>query len=196
MEQPFGFTDQNLLDHVCLLHKSLYGLKQAPRAQFECLSSALLELGFISCKTYNSLFIFDANNILILHLVYVDDVIVTGNNPARIQSIINHLSTWFALKDLGLLSYFLGIEIWCFPRGIFLSQAKYTRDLFTKAARTLVGSLQYLTITKPRIIHTVNKVCQHFQSPTKQDLKVVTRIIHYLKGTLDFGLRFLEQSSN
>ncbi|KAH9751421.1 hypothetical protein KPL71_014290 [Citrus sinensis] len=63
MEQPPGFTDQNLPDHVCLLHKSLYGLKQAPRAWFECLSLALLELGFTSCKTDPSLFIFHANDI-------------------------------------------------------------------------------------------------------------------------------------
>ncbi|KAH9801961.1 retrovirus-related pol polyprotein from transposon RE2 [Citrus sinensis] len=226
MEQPLGFTDQNLPDHVCLLHKSLYGLKQAPCAWFECLSLALLELGFTSYKADHSLFIFHANDILILLLVYVDDVIITENNPDRIQSIISHLSTWFALKDLGLLSYFLGIEIRRFPGGIFLSQAKYTRDLLTKAAlldctpnrtpmavktqlydddqepihathyRSLVGSLQYLTFTRPDITHAVNKVCQHFQSPTKQDLKAVTRILCYLKGTLDFGLRFLEQSSN
>ncbi|KAK9214398.1 hypothetical protein WN944_006390 [Citrus x changshan-huyou] len=226
MEQPPGFTDQNLPDHVCLLHKSLYGLKQAPRAWFECLSLALLELGFTSCKADPSLFIFHANDILILLLVYVDDVIITGNNPDIIQSIISHLSTRFALKDLGLLSYFLGIENRRFPGGIFLSQANYTRDLLTKAAlldctpnrtpmavktqpydddqepihathyRSLVGSLQYLTFTRPDITHAVNKVCQHFQSPTKQDLKAITRILRYLKGTLDFGLRFLEQSSN
>ncbi|KAK9214397.1 hypothetical protein WN944_006389 [Citrus x changshan-huyou] len=226
MEQPPGFTDQNLPDHVCLLHKSLYGLKQAPRAWFECLSLALLELGFTSYKADPSLFIFHANDILILLLVYVDDVIITGNNPDIIQSIISHLSTRFALKDLGLLSCFLGIEIRRFPGGIFLSQAKYTRDLLTKAAlldctpnrtpmavktqpydddqepihathyRSLVGSLQYLTFTRPDITHAVNKVCQHFQSLTKQDLKAITRILRYLKGTLDFGLRFLEQSSN
>ena len=216
MEQPPGFTDQNLPDHVCLLHKSLYGLKQAPCAWFECLSLALLELGFTSCNADPSLFIFHANYILILLLVYVDDVIITGNNPDRIQSIISHLSTRFALKDLGSLSYFLRIKIRCFPEGIFLSQAKYTRDLLTKAVlldcthnltpmavktqpydddkepihfthyRSLVGSLQYLTFTRPDITHAVNRVCQHFQSPTKQDLKAVTRILHYLKGTLDF----------
>lgn len=63
----------------------------------------------------------------------MDDVIITRNNPEKIQSIINHLSTQFALKDLGLLSYVLGIEIRWFPRDIFLSQAKYTCDLLTKA---------------------------------------------------------------
>ncbi|KAH9667846.1 hypothetical protein KPL70_021200 [Citrus sinensis] len=133
MEQSPGFTDQNLPDHVCLLHKSVYGLKEAPRAWFECLSLALLELGFTSCKVDHSLFIFHANDTLIFLLVYVNDVIITGNNPDRIQSIISHFSNRFVLKYLGLLSYFLEIEIRHFPGGIFLSQTKYTRDLLTKA---------------------------------------------------------------
>ncbi|KAL9415390.1 hypothetical protein AB3S75_043642 [Citrus x aurantiifolia] len=62
--------------------------------------------------------------------------------------------------------------------------------------RTLVGSLQYLTFSRPDITHAVNRVCQHFQNPTKADLRAVKRILRYLKGTLDFGLRYLSQSSN
>ena len=62
--------------------------------------------------------------------------------------------------------------------------------------RTLVGSLQYLTFSRPDITHAVNRVCQHFQNPTKADLRAVKRILCYLKGTLDFGLRYLSQSSN
>jgi len=61
--------------------------------------------------------------------------------------------------------------------------------------RGLVGSLQYLTYTRPDITFAVNRVSQHFQAPTKANLKDVKRILRYLKGTLDFGLRFLSQSS-
>ena len=107
-----------------------------------------------------------------------------------------------------------------------MSQAKYTTDLLANAKmenctpistpmvvkevisltdrepvnpteyRTLVGSLQYLTFSRPDITHAVNRVCQHFQNPTKADLRAVKRILCYLKGTLDFGLRYLSQSSN
>ncbi|KAH9803317.1 reverse transcriptase Ty1/copia-type domain-containing protein [Citrus sinensis] len=173
----------------------------------------------------SSLFIFNNKSILILILIYVDDVIITGNNEKEIQSIINNLSSKFALKDLGNLHYFLGIEVQQFTHDIFLSQAKYTKDHLSKARmqdcspintpmairsilcsddnehvdateyRGLIGSLQYLTYTRPDITFAVNRVSQHFQAPTKANLKDVKMILRYLKGTLDFGLRFLSQSS-
>ena len=111
MEQPPGFRNSRHPAYVCKLKKSLYGLKQAPRAWFECLSQALISLGFSSSKADSSLFIFNNKSILILILIYVDDVIITGNNEKEIQSIINNLSSKFALKDLGNLHYFLGIEV-------------------------------------------------------------------------------------
>ncbi|RVW45781.1 putative mitochondrial protein [Vitis vinifera] len=61
--------------------------------------------------------------------------------------------------------------------------------------RQLVGSLQYLTFTRPDIVHAVNKGCQHFQAPTKADLGAVKRILGYLKGTMEHGIRFFKQSS-
>jgi hypothetical protein len=61
--------------------------------------------------------------------------------------------------------------------------------------RRICGSLQYLTFTRPDITHAVNLVCQHFQTPTKKDLRAVKRILRYIKGTLTHGLRFLSQSS-
>ena len=111
MQQPPGFEDPLHPTFVCKLHKSLYGLKQAPRAWFECLSTTLLTLGFEGSKADSSLFHFHKNNIKILILIYVDDVIVTGNNSEAVQAIISTLSTKFSLKDLGSLKYFLGIEI-------------------------------------------------------------------------------------
>ena len=59
----------------------------------------------------------------------------------------------------------------------------------------LVGALQYLTFTRPDITHVVNQVCQHFRSLTTQHLREVKHILWYPKDTLDYGLRFLTQSS-
>lgn len=59
----------------------------------------------------------------------------------------------------------------------------------------LVGALQYLTFTRPDITHVVNQVCQHFRSLTTQHLREVKHILWYPKDTLDYGLRFLAQSS-
>jgi hypothetical protein len=109
MEQPKGFEDPNFPDHVCLLHKSIYGLKQAPRAWFMRLSQALLELGFSSSAVDTSLFFYHYQSMHIFVLIYVDDVLLSNNSPSAISGLIGHLQRDFAVKDLGALSYFLGI---------------------------------------------------------------------------------------
>ncbi|KAM0001405.1 putative RNA-directed DNA polymerase [Helianthus debilis subsp. tardiflorus] len=132
LRQPAGFVDKSRPDHVCLLHKSLYGLKQAPRAWFQRLSAALCQLGFSGSKTDPSLFIMKSRGTLVYVLVYVDDIIVTGNNNKAVNDVISRLSTSFAVKDLGDLHYFLGIEIIPHGRNIILSQRKYISELITK----------------------------------------------------------------
>jgi hypothetical protein len=129
MEQPQGFLDPSKPDHVCRLHKSIYGLKQAPRAWFTCLSSTLLDLGFVASLVDSSLFIFIMNNIKIYLLIYVDDIIVTGTHSTVITSLISQLQTKFPVKDLGSLSFFLGIEAHRSPDALHLSQTKYITDL-------------------------------------------------------------------
>ncbi|KAD0157053.1 hypothetical protein E3N88_44702 [Mikania micrantha] len=133
LSQPPGFVDPQKPDHVCLLHKSLYGLKQAPRAWFNRLSMALIALGFKGSKTDPSLFIYSAHRTLLYMLVYVDDIILTGNDPRAIDRVVHSLSTTFAIQDMGHLSYFLGIEI--IPKGkdLVLSQKKYILGLLRKA---------------------------------------------------------------
>ncbi|KAJ0483795.1 putative RNA-directed DNA polymerase [Helianthus annuus] len=132
MRQPPGFVDKARPNHVCLLHKSLYGLKQAPRAWFHRLSSTLQSFGFMGSKTDPSLFILKRNGLLLYVLVYVDDIIVTGNHPQAINDVIAKLSSAFAVKDLGTLHYFLGIEIVPHGKNIILSQRKYISELITK----------------------------------------------------------------
>ncbi|KAF5813031.1 putative RNA-directed DNA polymerase [Helianthus annuus] len=133
LQQPQGFVDNSKPDHVCLLHKSLYGLKQAPRAWFERLSSTLHHMGFTGSKTDPSLFILKARGTLVYVLVYVDDIIVTGNNTTAINDVIATLGTSFAVKDLGDLHYFLGIEVIRHGSNLILSQRKYISDLIHKA---------------------------------------------------------------
>ncbi|GJT74228.1 putative RNA-directed DNA polymerase [Tanacetum coccineum] len=129
MKQPSGFIDPQRPNHVCLLYKSLYGLKQAPGAWFQRLSKALFDLDFKGSKMDPSLFIYSRGHTLLYILVYVDDIIVTGNNKGTIDNIISQLGSAFALKDLGPLNYFFGIEIVPHVSGILLSQKKYILEL-------------------------------------------------------------------
>uniref|UniRef100_A0A2N9HAK4 Reverse transcriptase Ty1/copia-type domain-containing protein n=1 Tax=Fagus sylvatica TaxID=28930 RepID=A0A2N9HAK4_FAGSY len=132
MAQPIGFLDSAQPSHVCQLHKSLYGLKQAPRAWFERFTSHLLTLGFSASVADASLFVLHHGSTTVYLLLYVDDIIITGNNPTAVSDIITQLSAAFELKDLGPLRYFLGLQIEYKKVGLFVHQHKYLTDLLHK----------------------------------------------------------------
>jgi hypothetical protein len=88
MKQPPGFVDSALPSHVCRLHKSLYGLKQAPRAWYTRLNDFLLSIGFRSSKVDTLFFIFSVGADICYLLVYVDDILLTGNNSLMLQRLI------------------------------------------------------------------------------------------------------------
>jgi hypothetical protein len=129
MEQPQGFRDKDNPDFVCRLHKAIYGLKQAPRAWFTRLSTFLLDLGFHASLVDTSLFIFISGTIQIYMLVYVDDIILTGTHTSVINFLIYRMQREFPLKDLGPLSFFLGIQVTRSSTGLHLCQMKYITDL-------------------------------------------------------------------
>ncbi|CAH9096431.1 unnamed protein product [Cuscuta europaea] len=131
MKCPPGFSVSS--NQVCRLRKSLYGLKQAPRCWFAKLVAALHAYGFVqSCADY-SLFTCSRGGTQVNVLVYVDDLIISGNNSTTISMFKNYLHSCFHMKDLGVLKYFLGIEVARSPDGLFLSQRKYTLDIITES---------------------------------------------------------------
>ncbi|RVW63792.1 Retrovirus-related Pol polyprotein from transposon RE1 [Vitis vinifera] len=90
--QPSGFIDRDHPHHVCKLRKAIYGLKQAPRAWYHELRQFLLQFGFINSIADTSLFIFNNHGTILYLLVYVDDIIITGNNVEAAQTFIQQLS--------------------------------------------------------------------------------------------------------
>ena len=133
MEQPSCFESSNR-NLVCKLHKALYGLKHAPKAMFERLKSTALTFGFKSSRCDPSLFTLYTKTYCIFILVYVDDIIITGNSKTYIQQLVHQLNLEFSLKDLGKLDYFLGIEVHHSSSGsLLLSQSKYIKDLLQRA---------------------------------------------------------------
>ena len=129
MDQPPGFVAQGEIKRVCRLQKSLYGLKQSPCAWFGKFSQAVEEFGIQKCKSDHSVFYRNSNSGIILLIVYVDDIVITGSDFKGISSLKFFLQNQFHTKDLGMLRYFLGIEVMQSKHGIFLSQRKYVLDL-------------------------------------------------------------------
>jgi hypothetical protein len=105
-------------NHVCKLDKAIYGLKQASRAWYSKLSTKLVQLGFIASKGDTSLFIYMKGEVIIYLLIYVDDIVVASSSNQVVEALLSNLRKDFALKDLGPLHYFLGIEAEQIKEGI------------------------------------------------------------------------------
>ena len=132
MSQPLGMRDHTFPNHVCRLKKAIYGLKQAPQAWYDALRSFLVSLGFITSRADTSLFILRNPTVTVYFLVYVDDLIITGNDPTLVSQIIAKLDSTFSTKDLGTLSFFCGVEVLPTATGLLLSHRKYVVDLLSK----------------------------------------------------------------
>ncbi|XP_021751003.1 uncharacterized protein LOC110716664 [Chenopodium quinoa] len=177
-----GFKDPDKPDHVCLLEKSLYGLKQAPRAWYKRFADFVATIGFANRKSDTSLFIYRHGNDIAYLLLYVDDVMLTASSESLRRHIISRLSSEFAMKDLGPLSYFLGIAVTRGKNGLFLSQKKYAQEILEKAG-------MYLTFTRPDNSYAVQQVCLFMHSPHVEHMDALKSILRYIRGTTNFGLQ-------
>ena len=214
MEQPPGFVAQGEIWKVCRLRKSLYGLKQSPHAWFGKFSQAVKKFGSQKSKSDHFVFYRNSSSGIILLVVYVNDIVITGSDSTRISSLKSFLHNQFHTKDLGMLRYFLGVEVMRSKHGIFLSQRKYVLDLLSETTklgekpcsspmapdvhltregelfedleryRRLVGKLNYITVTHPDIAHSVSVVSQYMSSLIIDNWAAIEHILCYLKGVL------------
>ena len=134
MQPPPGLSVES--NKVCHLRCALYGLKQTPQAWFSKFNSTISCLGYMTSPYDSALFLRCTDKGTILLLLYVDDMIITGDNLSGIQELKDFLSQQFEMKDLGYLSYFLGLEITHFTNEIYITQAKYASKLLSRAGLT------------------------------------------------------------
>ena len=111
MTPPPGLEDSIAPEKVLRLRKAIYRLKQSPRAWYHKLSCTLEEKGFKRSEADHTLFTHQSPRGIVVVLVYVDDLIISGNDKEGILETKTYLKTVFDIKDLGELKYFLGIEV-------------------------------------------------------------------------------------
>jgi Reverse transcriptase (RNA-dependent DNA polymerase) len=136
MQQPPGFQDPLNSHKICLLNKALYGLKQAPMAWFTKLKTFLLDRHFVCSQSDNSLFIFTSHNTVLYLPVYVDDIIITGNQVSVVRNLINNVNSAFLINELGALNHFLGIKVKTQPNSLYLTQTQYIHTILHRTHMT------------------------------------------------------------
>ena len=163
----------NIDNKVCKLKKALYGLKQSPRAWFERFAKVMKEFGYKQSQGDHTLFIkhFVVGGVTAL-LVYVDDIIVTGNYEREKHDVKQRLAKEFEIKELGKLKYFLGIEVAYSTQGIFISQQKYMTDLLVETRK--IGCKPISTLMDPN----------HKLGEAKEEPMVDKRMYQRLVGRL------------
>ena len=227
VDQPPGYVKKGYEDQVYKLKKALYGLKQAPRAWYTRIDAYLLQHGFQKCPYEHTLYIkSNLDGDLFIICVYVDDLIFTGNCKAMIDEFREAMTSQFEMTNMGLMSYFLGIEVQQTNEGIFISQQKYARDILRRLRmeslkpirtpvaerlklkkdgcgelinptyfKSIVGSLRYLTCTRPDITYGMGIISRFMETPRQSHLQAAKWILRYVSGTLDNGI-FYSYSNN
>ncbi|XP_070020207.1 uncharacterized mitochondrial protein AtMg00810-like [Nicotiana sylvestris] len=155
---------------------------------------------------------------IVILVVYVDDIILTGNNLVEIAALKKFLDNEFKIKDLGLLHYFLGIEVSTSPDGVFLNRKKFILDLLKEynylevsyvspldlnsklkadsgelfvhpeMYKSLISKLLFLTHTRLDLCFGVQHLSQLLQAPRLPHMTAALHMLRYLKGIIDVGL--------
>ncbi|XP_020263962.1 uncharacterized protein LOC109839911 [Asparagus officinalis] len=117
---------------IYLLKKALYGLKQAPRAWYSRIDVHLLSLGFVKSLSEATLYVKHKDDDILIVSLYVDDLLVTGNNIMLVEEFKQEMMQVFEMTDLGLMTYFLGMEVKQGKNEVFICQKKYAKEILKK----------------------------------------------------------------
>jgi hypothetical protein len=220
VHQPSGFVILDKEGKVLRLRKALCGLRQAPKAWNAKLDSTLKGMGLGQSPHEAAIYRRGNGGNALLVGVYVDDLVITGTKDAEVAAFMEEMKATFQMSDLGLLFFYLGIEVHQGDSGVTLQHTVYakrvvelagltdcnlaltpmeerlklSRDSTTEVDATqyrrLVGSFRYLAHTRPDLAFSVGYVSRFMQRPTTEYQQAVKRIIRYVAGTLDHGLYY------
>eukprot|EP00253_Pinus_taeda_P027783 PITA_27783 len=145
-------ADGSIEKYKARLKKALYGLKQAPRAWYAHIDSYLVNLGITRSSADPNLYFKVVQGMPLILVVYVNDLFLIGSELLMVECK-RVLAFEFEMKDLGMMHYFLGLEVWQRPREIFLSQGKYVMELLE-----IFGMVEFKSLVTPMEIN-FKKLC-------------------------------------
>ncbi|GJU08739.1 ribonuclease H-like domain-containing protein [Tanacetum coccineum] len=202
--QPPGFEDPDFPDRVYKVEKALYGLHQAPRAWYETLSTYLLDNEFQRGKIDKTLFIKRYKGDILLVQVYVDDIIFGSTKKELCIEFEKLMHEKFQMSSMGELTFFLGLQKFGFtevktPSTQIETQKPLLKDedgeeVDVHMYRSMIGSLMYLTSSRPDIMFAVCACARYQVNPKVSHLHAVKMIFRYLKGQPKLGLWYPKDS--
>jgi hypothetical protein len=223
VSQPDGYAVKGKEKLVYKLSKALYGLKQAPRAWNLKLDNCLKKLGFKKCASEAAVYTRGVGKSRLILGVYVDDLIVTGGEPAEIATFKKQMTSEFDMSDLGLLSFYLGIEVKQENDCITIKQTSYAKKVLSRFGMTDCNSTK-VPINPGTVLHKDKQGkavdateyrrivgCLRYLLHTRPDLaysvgmasrfmerpalhqNVVKQIVRYVQGTLNYGLVYTRE---
>ncbi|XP_047328669.1 uncharacterized mitochondrial protein AtMg00810-like [Impatiens glandulifera] len=197
--------------------------EEAPRAWNSKINSYFIKKGFNQSTSESSLYVKTIDKDFLIVYLYVDDRICFGTNKAMVEDFKNQIMKEFEMIDMGLMKYFLGIQVKQIPGRIFLSQEKYIEDLLNKFNMIQCNpistpmalnekfqvndddekadSTNYRKLigsliylnTRPNITHSVS-LLSSLNEPSQIHFAAAKRILRYFKGTKTQGIEFKRES--
>ncbi|GJX67495.1 putative ribonuclease H-like domain-containing protein [Tanacetum coccineum] len=194
--QPPGFEDPNFPDRVYKVEKALYGLHQAPRAWYETLSTYLLDNEFQRGIINKTLFIKRYKGNILLVQVYVDDIIFGSIKKELCLAFEKLMHEKFQMSSMGELTFFLGLQTASTPVETQkpLLKDEDGEEIDVHMYRSMIGSLMYLTSSRPDIMFAVCACARYQVNPKVSHLYAVKMIFRYLKGQPKLGLWYPKDS--
>ncbi|KAA3479914.1 Retrovirus-related Pol polyprotein from transposon TNT 1-94 [Gossypium australe] len=206
VEQPEGFITPGQEGKV------LYGLKQVLRVYYNKIDEHLLNLGFVKSLSESTLYVKKSSTVLIIISLYVDDMLVTGNDATQIEVFKKDMMEVFEMTDLGEMHYFLGMEI-----KQIQNEKKYMKEILKRfhieecnsvitpinqkeklqkmnganpADERVYRSLMCLTSTRLDIMYIVSVLSRFIHCASVIHMIAAKRVLRYLNGTLAYGINF------
>ncbi|CAL8082725.1 unnamed protein product [Prunus armeniaca] len=191
VDQLDGFVVKGSEDKVYKLHKALYGLKQAPRAWYGEIDTYFAQCGFAKSQTEVTLYTKTRGEAEILIVsIYVDNIVYTGNSQPMLEEFKRDMMVKYEMTDFGLLHHFLGMGV---IQTHTITTEKLSKDdgsgpTNEEQYRKIVGSMLYLTATRPDVMYVASLLSRFIHCPTNKHYGTAKRVLGYVKGTLDYDL--------
>ncbi|GJR45057.1 putative ribonuclease H-like domain-containing protein [Tanacetum coccineum] len=194
--QPPGFEDPDYPDKVYKVVKAMYGLHQAPRAWYAILANYLMDNGYQRGNIDQTLFIKRQKRDILLVQIYVDDIIFGSTKKEMCTEFEKLIKDKFQMSSMGELTFFLGLQSASTTIDLEKPLVKEGDgdDVDVHLYRSMIGSLMYLTSSRPDIMFAMC-ACARFQvTPKTSHLTAVKRIFRSLKGKPSLGLWYHRDS--